>query len=77
MSALACLFFGYATVNCLVLYQRLRRRAKSYKNLPLEGFVHSPHFSWTMWFTGAIGAVGFLISSWELLLSLLAILHGG
>jgi hypothetical protein len=75
-SALATLFFGYAAVNCLVLYRRMRQRAARYKNLPLEGFVHSPQYNWTMWITGAIGAIGFLISSWQLVLSLVVILRG-
>jgi hypothetical protein len=75
-SALATLFFGYAAVNCLVLYRRMRRRAQRYTNLPFEGFVHSPQYNWTMWITGAIGAIGFLISSWQLVLSLAVILRG-
>jgi hypothetical protein len=42
----------------------------------LEGFVHSPQYNWTMWTTGVIGAIGFLVASWELVLSTLAILRG-
>jgi hypothetical protein len=75
-SAAACIFFGYAAINCLVFYRRMRRRAEEYKDRPLEGFVHSPQYNWTMWTTGVIGAIGFLVASWELVLSTLAVLRG-
>jgi hypothetical protein len=75
-SALATLFFGYAAVNCLVLYRRTRQRVERYRDLPFEGFVHSPQYNWTMWITGAIGAIGFLISSWKLVLSLAVVFRG-
>jgi hypothetical protein len=74
-SLMACGFFGYAAINCLVFYRRMRRQALQYRDRPLEGFVRSPHYNWTIWITGAIGAIGFLISSWQLVLSLAAMLH--
>jgi TRAP-type C4-dicarboxylate transport system permease small subunit len=75
-SLFACGLFGYAAVNCLVLYQRMRRRISEYKDLPLEQMVHSPQYGTTMWLTGAIGAIGFAIASWQLVLSVLALLRG-
>jgi hypothetical protein len=81
-SFLACILFGYAAVSCLVFYRRMRQRIAEYKEPGqggghhLERVVHSPQYGLTMWLTGAIGAIGFAIASWELLLSLLAILHG-
>jgi hypothetical protein len=80
-SFLACIVFGYAAVSCLVLYRRMRQRIAEYKARGEEGphrlerIVHSPQYGLTMWLTGAIGAIGFAIASWELLLNLLAILH--
>jgi hypothetical protein len=73
---LACLLFGYAAVSCLVFYRRMRRQISDYKGAPLEKVVRSPQYGLTMWLTGAIGVIGFAIASWQLLLSLLAILHG-
>jgi hypothetical protein len=81
-SLLACMLFGYAAVSCLVFYRRMRQRIAEYKEHGdggphrLERIVHSPQYGLTMWLTGAIGVIGFAIASWELLLSLLAILHG-
>jgi len=81
-SLLACVLFGYAAVSCLVFYRRMRRRIAEYKeHRPggkghLERVVHSPQYGLTMWLTGAIGVIGFLIASWELVLSLHAILRG-
>jgi hypothetical protein len=81
-SFLACILFGYAAVSCLVFYRRMRRRIAEYKNRgrggadPLERMVHSPQYGLTLWLTGAIGVIGFTVASWELLLSLFAILHG-
>ncbi len=75
-SAVACVFFGYAAINCLVFQRRMRQRVQEYKDRPLEGFVHSPQYNWTMWTTGVIGAIGFLVASWELVLSALAVLRG-
>ena len=75
-SVIACFFFGYAAINCLVFYRRMRKRAEEYKDQPLESFVHSPRYNWTMWTTGVIGAIGFVIASWELILSALTLLHG-
>ncbi|MBV8774289.1 MAG: hypothetical protein JO166_18425 [Deltaproteobacteria bacterium] len=60
----------------------MRRRIAEYKERgdggprPLERVVHSPQYGLTMWLTGTIGVIGFVIASWELLLSVLAILHG-
>lgn len=76
LSILACVFFGYAVLNCLVFYRRTRRQAEEYKSGPFATFVRSPHYDRTLWLAGAIGAVGFLVSSWQLVLSLLAILRG-
>jgi len=75
-SIIACIFFGYAAVNCLVFYRRTRQQAASYKDRPLAGLIRSPQYHWTIWFTGVLGAIGFLISSWQLTLSLLAIVRG-
>jgi hypothetical protein len=75
-SLLACMLFGYAAASCLVFYRRMRRRISQYKDAPLERVVHSPQYGLTMWLTGAIGVIGFAIASWELVLSLLAILRG-
>jgi hypothetical protein len=75
-SLLACGLFGYAAVSCLVFYRRMRRRISEYKDAPLERVVRSPQYGLTMWLTGAIGVIGFAIASWQLVLSLLAILRG-
>jgi len=81
-SLLACILFGYAVVSCLVFYRRMRRRITEYKErrhggpLHLERLVHSPQYGLTLWVTGTIGVIGFAIASWELVLSLLAILRG-
>jgi hypothetical protein len=75
-SFLACILFGYAALSCLVFYRRMRRQISEYKDAPLERVVKSPQYGLTMWVTGTIGIIGFLIASWELVLSLLAILHG-
>jgi hypothetical protein len=75
-SLFGCVFFGYAAINCLVFYRRMRAQAAQYQGSALKGFVRSPQYGWTIWFTGAIGAIGFLIASWQLVLSLLAIVRG-
>jgi len=54
----------------------MRHRISEYKDAPLERVVHSPQYGLTMWLTGAIGVIGFAIASWQLVLSLLAILRG-
>jgi len=74
-SLLACGLFGFAAVNCLVLYRRMRRRISEYKDAPLERVIHSSQYGLTMWMTGIIGVIGFAIASWQLVLSLLAILR--
>ena len=75
-SLLGCGLFGYAAVSCLVFYRRMRRRITEYKDQPLERMVHSPQYGLTMWLTGAIGVIGFAVASWQLVLSVLAILRG-
>ena len=75
-SLLAGILFGYAAVSCLVFYRRMRRRIAEYKDAPLERVVHSPQYGLTMWLTGVIGVVGFVIASWEFVLSLIAIVRG-
>jgi hypothetical protein len=78
-SLLASGLFGYAAVSCLVFYRRMRRRISEYRdrgNGGWERIIHSPQYGLMMWVAGAIGVIGFAIASWELLLSLLAILHG-
>jgi hypothetical protein len=81
-SLLACILFGYAAVSCLIFYRRMRRRISEYKERGLGGpshleqVVHSPQYGLAMWLTGAIGVIGFVVASWELVLSLLAILRG-
>jgi hypothetical protein len=75
MSLLASVFFGYSAINCLVFRGRLRKRVAQYKNQPLEGIVQSPQYNWTLWFSGAIGVIGFAISSWQFVLNTFAWLH--
>jgi hypothetical protein len=75
MSLLASVFFGYSAINCLVFYRRTRARVSQYKNLPLEGVVHSPQYNWTLWLTGAVGVIGFSFSSWQLVISAFALLR--
>ena len=77
LALLGCVSFGYAIASCLLFYRRMRLRAAQYTNRPLEGFVRSPLYNMTLWVTGLIGIAGFVISSWQLVLSLLAILGGG
>jgi hypothetical protein len=76
-SLFGCVFFGYAAINCLVFYRRNRQRASQFSGNPqVEAVVRSPHYSWTFWVTGVIGAAGFLVASWRLLFALNALLHG-
>ncbi|MGH7933667.1 MAG: hypothetical protein ACREQN_10940 [Candidatus Binataceae bacterium] len=75
MSILGCVCFGYAIVSCLVFYARMRERASRYRNLPLEGIVRSRNYSVTFWISGLIGVIGFLVSSWQLVVSLITIMH--
>lgn len=75
-SLFACGLFGYAAVNSLIFYGRMRRRINEYKDKPLERLVHSPQYSAGLWLTGAIGVIGFAVASWQLVLSMLAIMHG-
>ena len=76
-SLMGCVFFGYAVVNCLVFYTRTRSEAGEYRGRVLSGFVRSPQYGWTIWITGAIGAIGFVVASWQFILSVVAIAHGG
>ena len=75
MSLLASVFFGYSAINCLVFHGRLRKRIAQYRNPQLEGAVRSPQYNWTLWFSGAIGVIGFAISSWQFVLSAIALLQ--
>ena len=75
MSLLASVFFGYSTINCLVFYRRTRARVAQYKNLPLEGMVRSPQYNWALWTSGVVGVLGFAISSWQVVLNAIALLH--
>jgi hypothetical protein len=74
-SLFGCVFFGYAAINCLVFYRRMRQRASRYSGPLLEGLVRSPRYSWTFWITGVIGVIGFIVASWRLLIALMTILH--
>jgi hypothetical protein len=74
-SLFGCIFFGYAAMNSLIFYRRMRQRASQYRGPRLEGFVRSPRYSWTIWITGVIGVIGFIVASWRLLIALLMILH--
>ena len=76
LALLGCVSFGYAIASCLLFYRRTRLRAAQYTNQPLEGFVRSPIYNMTLWITGVIGIAGFVISSWQLVLSLVTILGG-
>ena len=75
MSLFACVFFGYSTINCLVFYRRTRSRVEQYSNRRLEGLVHSSQYNWTLWTSGVVGVIGFAISSWQLVLNAIALLH--
>jgi hypothetical protein len=76
LALVGCVCFGYAAANCLIFYGRTREQASHYSTkLPLEKVVHSPYYDWTIWATGIIGLIGFLISSWEAVLSLLALVQ--
>ena len=75
MSLIASVFFGYSAINTLVFHRRTRARVDQYKNQPLEGIVRSPQYGWTLWMTGAVGVIGFAISSWQFVLSAIAMLH--
>ena len=70
----ACVFFGYAMVNSLVFYARARR-AREYRSKALTDFVKSPRYGQTVRISGIVGAVGFAIASWELMLQLWAWWH--
>jgi len=82
-SLLACLLFGYAAISCLVFYRRMRRRIAEYSEAGEAGthrlarLVHSPQYGLALWVTGAIGVIGFVIASWQLLLNLFVILRSG
>jgi hypothetical protein len=65
----ACIFFGYAMINSLVFYRRARR-VESYKSKAIGNFVKSPGYGQAVWISGIIGAVGFAIASWKLIMAL-------
>jgi hypothetical protein len=77
MSLLATIFFGYSAINCLVFQRRNQTRIAEYKDRPLESIVHSPQYSWTLLISGVVGVIGFAVSSWQLVLSTIALLHSG
>jgi hypothetical protein len=82
-SLLGSVCFGYAAVSCLLFAHRIRTRALKYTQsspgrhvlLP-EKFVNSPRYIWSLWFAGAVGAIGFIVSSWQLVVNLLALIRG-
>jgi hypothetical protein len=76
LSIIASIFFGYSGINCLLFYRRTRDQAANYRNRPFAAFLHSSRFGPTLWLTGIVGAIGFVISSWQVVLSLLVIWHG-
>jgi hypothetical protein len=82
-SLVACILFGYAAVSSLVFYRRMRKRIGEYRERGYESprrldrMVQSPQYGLIIWVSGAIGVIGFVIASWELLWSLLAILRAG
>jgi hypothetical protein len=75
MSLLACVFFGYSAINCLVFRRRTEARVQAYRNQPLEGLVHSQQYNWALWISGAIGVIGFAVASWQLVLSAMVMLR--
>ncbi|MGH8013065.1 MAG: hypothetical protein ACREQ4_11235 [Candidatus Binataceae bacterium] len=77
MSVLGCVCFGYAIVSSLVFHARMRQRAARYSDLPLERVVRSRRYPATFWLSGFIGVAGFIVSSWQLTLSLMLMMHGG
>jgi hypothetical protein len=77
MSLIACIFFGYSALNALVFHRRTQARAEAYKNQPLEGMVRSPQYNQVLWFSGVVGVIGFTVSSWQLVISLMALLNAG
>jgi hypothetical protein len=75
-SLIASIFFGYSALNALIFHRRTQARAEAYKNQPLEGIVRSPQYNQVLWFSGVVGVIGFAVSSWQLVLSLIALLNG-
>lgn len=69
MLVLACIFFGYALINSLVFYRRARR-IDAYQNKAMADFARSRRYGQTVWVSGIIGAIGFTVASWELVLAL-------
>lgn len=70
----ACIFFGYAMVNSLVFYRRARA-ARRYRSQAITDFTKTPRYTFTVWISGIIGAVGFAVTSWKLTLALWSMLH--
>ncbi|MGH7986210.1 MAG: hypothetical protein ACREQX_07995 [Candidatus Binataceae bacterium] len=77
MSVLGCVCFGYAIVSSLIFHARMRQRTARYTNLPLERVVHSRRYPAAFWISGMIGVAGFIVSSWQLTLSLMRIMGAG
>lgn len=71
---LACVFFGYAMVNSLVFYRRARR-TEGYQRQEMAHLVRSRVYGRTVWLSGIIGAIGFTIASWRLVLVVWAMMH--
>jgi hypothetical protein len=69
MLVLACVFFGYATVNSLLFYRRARRD-DLYQKPAMKEFVRSRRYGQMVWLSGIVGAVGFAVASWKLILLL-------
>ena len=67
----ACIFFGYAMINSLIFYARARRDRR-YTSKAMTAFAKSPRYGQTLWISGVIGAIGFTIASWRLLIELWA-----
>ncbi len=65
----ACIFFGYAMVNSLIFYSRARRD-REYSSKAMNEFAKSPRYGQTVWVSGIIGAIGFAIASWRLVIEL-------
>ncbi len=75
MSMVASVFFGYSALNCLVFRRRTQARVDAYKNQPLQGLVRSPQYNWVLWISGAVGVIGFAVSSWQFVLNAIVMLH--
>ncbi|HZP46332.1 MAG TPA: hypothetical protein VFB15_11850 [Candidatus Binataceae bacterium] len=70
----ACIFFGYAMVNSLVFYRRARAE-REYPSAALTGFVKTRRYAVSVWLSGIIGTVGFMVASWKLMLVVWSLIH--